>query len=155
MVRTTRVSGRRQLHFASYQDILDDARQMAARPNRQLGNWSLGQICVHLAKGMEMAIEGAAFTPPWPIRAIGPFFKRRTLRGPMKPGFRLPRKASSLLPAATSAADGLETLARSIARMQQVTEPHRHAVLGPMTRAEWDQLHFRHAEMHLSFIVPE
>ncbi len=36
-------------------------------------------------------------------------------------------------------------------------EPQRYPspVFGKMTKEEWDQLHLRHAEMHLSFYVPE
>jgi hypothetical protein len=29
-----------------------------------------------------------------------------------------------------------------------------NVVLGPLTNAEWEQLHLRHAELHMSFVVP-
>ncbi|MBI3837414.1 MAG: DUF1569 domain-containing protein [Planctomycetia bacterium] len=152
-VQTNTVTGRRSLQFSSYQEILDDARKLSLTPTRQLGNWSLGQICEHLAKGMDMAIDGPAFKPSLPVRLIGPFFKKRTLTRPMSPGFTLPKNAAALLPAPVSVAEGLAKLEKSIARQQQTRDRKPNPVFGPMTAEEWDQLNFRHAEMHLSFIV--
>lgn len=155
MVETAQVTGRRTLHFSSYQDILDDVHALAERPARQLGNWSLGQICEHLAKATEYALDGAPFTAPWYVRLVGPFLKKRFITQPMKPGFKLPARAADYLPVNTDASVGIARLERAIERIQQTNDPRPHALLGAMTRDEWDQLNFRHAEMHLSFIVPE
>ena len=72
MVETVSVPGRRTLRFQSYDDILADARAMNAQPTRYLGNWSLGQICEHLAKAIEYEIDGAPFAVPWYLRLVGP-----------------------------------------------------------------------------------
>ena len=66
-VKTTQVAGRRSLRFSSYQDIVDEARRLSGIPTRQLGNWSLGQICEHLAKGMDMAIEASSKGLKWTL----------------------------------------------------------------------------------------
>jgi uncharacterized protein DUF1569 len=153
-VKTSHVTGRRSLRFSSYQEILDEVRKLSGTPTRQLGNWSLGQICGHLAKGMDMAIDGAMFRPPLHIRLIAPWLKKRMITRPMSPGFTLPKDAAALLPDPASAAEGLAKLEKSIARQQQIRERKPNPVFGPMTVEEWDQLNFRHAEMHLSFIVP-
>src|SRR5262245_23016316 len=97
MVATKKVSGRRQLRFSSLDEILADARQLAAQPTRQLGNWSLGQTFEHLARSLDMAIDGANFKAPLIIRIIAPLFKKRFLSGTMPPSFQLKKKAAEQL----------------------------------------------------------
>ncbi len=152
---TTGIAQRRTLHFASYQDILDDVHAMAERPTHHLGNWSLGQICEHLSKAIEYAVDGAPFGVAWYFRLLGPLFKKRTLTQPMKPGFKLPQSAAEYLPSNTDAAAGIARLEGAIAKYQQAPELKPHVIFGRMSQDEWDQLNFRHAEMHLSFIVPD
>jgi hypothetical protein len=154
VVKSSKVTGRRSLRFSSYQQILDEVRKLSGAPTRQLGNWSLGQICEHLAKSMDMAIDGATFKPALYIRLIAPWLKKRMISRPMSPGFSLPKDAAGLLPEEISTAAGLAMLEKAIARQQQTRERQASPVFGPMTVEEWDQLNFRHAEMHLSFIVP-
>jgi len=151
-INTAGVAGRRQLRFSSYEDILDDVHQLASAPTQSLGNWSLGQICQHLASAMDMATDGPPFYPAWYVRLVAPMLKNRFLTRPMKPGFKLPKNAGTLLPPEISTSDGVATLERAIARIQQTTEFKPHPVFGRMTGDEWHQLEFRHSEMHLSFI---
>jgi hypothetical protein len=154
-VKTARVSGRRQLHFHSYQDMLDDVHALAAAPCRQLGNWSLGQICCHLAQTMHMSIDGAQGRFPWYLRLVGPLLKKRFLSRPMQPGFVVPPTiAPQLLPGDHDTAAGVAEFEKAIARLDRTAERKPHGVFGPMSREEWDQLHMRHGEMHLSFIMP-
>lgn len=154
MIDSTRVAGRRQLRFSSYEDLLADVHAMNAQPSRHLGNWSLGQICEHLAKAIEYAVDGAPFKAPWVLRAVGPLIKKRIITRPMKPGFRLPKSANEYLPVNPDAAIGIARLEQAIARYRAAEQVQPHAIFGPMTREQFDQLTFRHAEMHLSFVVP-
>lgn len=154
-VDTKHVSGRRELHFSSYQEILDDVHALASRPTRQVGNWSLGQICNHLAKAMDMAVDGPPFKPSWLIRIVGPLIKKRYLSRPFKPGFKLPSNAAALLPDQTDASEGVAILERAIERLQRTTNRKPHPIFGRMTDQEWDQMQFLHSAMHLSFILPE
>jgi hypothetical protein len=154
-VETKRVVGRRKLHFNSYDDILNDARMLSRVSTRPLGNWSLGQICEHLAKAMDMAIDGATFKPAWYIAIVGRMLKKRFLARPMSPGFQLPKNAGALLPPEISTAAGLAALEKAAARLQQNPTRLPHAIFGPMTKDEWDRLEWNHAAMHLSFVVPE
>lgn len=154
-VQTKRVAGRRPLSFSGYDEILDDVRRLAGCPTRCLGNWSLGQICDHLAKGMDSALDGVDFRPPWVVRMVAPLLKKRYIRRPMAPGFQLPKHAASLLPPPVSTAEGVAALEKAVARIRQPGPRQRNVIFGPMTREEWDQLMFRHCEMHLSFVVPE
>lgn len=155
MVDSTRVVGRRTLHFSSYDDVLADVRAMNSRPTRHLGNWTLGEICDHLAKAIEYAVDGAPFKAAWFLRALGPLLKKRFLSRPMKPGFRLPKSAAVYLPEDKDASAGIVRLEKAIQRYRDSDSLKPHSIFGPLSRAEYDQLNFRHAEMHLSFIVPE
>jgi hypothetical protein len=154
-VDTRNVKGRRNLHYANYQELLDDVHALAARTTRQLGNWSLGQILQHLARAMNMAIDGPPYKPAWVLRVLGPFFKKRVISRPMSPGFRLPKNAKALIPEQSDVAAGVAAVEKAVTRLQQNPDRKPHFVFGPMTPQEWDLLQLRHAEMHLSFIVPE
>ena len=153
-IPTKHVAGRRALHFNSYQALLDEVHALAGKPTRCLGNWSLGQICQHLAKAMNMALDGVEFKAPWYVRIVARMMKNRILSRPMSPGFQLPKPAAAILPDDTDHGEGIAALEKACARMQTEPQRHPHPALGPLTREEWDRLQFLHAAMHLSFIVP-
>ncbi|HEV3137644.1 MAG TPA: DUF1569 domain-containing protein, partial [Pirellulales bacterium] len=142
-IDTKQVTGRRTLRFSKYQDILDEVRDLSGKPTRQLGNWSLGQICEHLSKAMDMAIDGGTFRPSLPVRLVAPFLKKRFITRGMSPGFKLPKNGAYLLPDPASNADGLAKLEKAIARLRETRERKPHPVFGAMTLEEWDELHFR------------
>lgn len=154
-VNTKQVTGRRALHFTALDEIVADAEVLAQHGYRQLGNWSLGQICDHLAKLMHLSIEGTSFRLPWwqrlPARLARPWMLRRGFPA----GVPLEREAAALLPGQDiSDADGVEALHRAVNRLR--VEPTRQPspVLGAMSAAQWEQFHCRHAEHHLSFLIP-
>jgi hypothetical protein len=156
-IDTGKVAGRRQLHFNSLDDILADVERLAnSREIRTLGNMSSGQILEHLATTMNKSIDGYQFGLPTPVRVVFRLFmKNKFLTKPMPAGFKLPVKAQAeLVPGSTSQEAGLQDIRRAIKRLQ--TEPNRapSPVLGPLTRDEWNQIHCRHSELHLSFLVP-
>ncbi|HTQ41008.1 MAG TPA: DUF1569 domain-containing protein [Pirellulales bacterium] len=156
-VNTTKVTGRRELHFTKLADIQAEAERLAAGPVRQLGNWTLGQTFSHLARTMKMSLDGSDFRAPWYIRLLAPLLKNKFLRQTMKPGFKLTGDAARQLVAEVPVPtpDGLDDLRKTMDRMNCEPQRHPSPVFGPMTREEWDQLHLRHSEMHLSFFVPE
>jgi hypothetical protein len=156
-VKTSKVRGRREVHYDSYQDLLNDAERLAGAEVRLLGNWSLGQIFTHLSRSMETAIDGMSYKAPWPIRAVVQLFmRRRMITQPMSPGFTLPARAAELLvPSPVSAEEGLANLRLAIQRLHDETERAPHAMLGEMSLDEWDSFNLRHAELHMSFAVPQ
>ena len=156
-VNTAKVKGRRELHFTKLADIQADAERLASGPVRQLGNWSLGYALAHIAGTMKIALDGATFRVPFFIRWFAPLLKKGMLRNPMKPGFQLPKKAAEeLMPIGqVTTQEGLDRLRTAIDRMNREPQRHPSPVFGQMTHEEWDQLHLRHAELHLSFFVPE
>jgi hypothetical protein len=156
-IKTSKVSGRRALHFSALAEIQADAERLVAGPTRQLGNWDLGTALSHLARTMKMSLDGATWKAPFLLRMIVPLFKNRMLRGKMKPGFKMPGYAAAdLMPEAPiSSEQGLSELKTQIERLNREPQRSPSPFFGPMTREEWNQLHCRHAELHLSFFVPD
>ncbi len=153
-VDTKRVSSRRQLHFDSLDEVLADAEQMASRPVELLGNWSQGQIYMHVATVMQQSIDGLDFEPPWYLKIIGRLFlKGYTLKKGFPAGFQLPEN-TKLRPSETSVEEGLAALRAGIERLKRESTRAISPLLGRMTAEEWNLLHQRHAELHFSFIVP-
>jgi hypothetical protein len=158
LVKTAKVTGRRELHFTNLGDVLADAELLCStKPITALGNWRLGRALEHLALSIEMSLDGAKFTPPWYIRLLGPWIKKRMLTQPMRPGFQLPAYAAKFLIPKQECEmhEALAHLHSAVTRLQATTRRHPSPVFGPLTLEEWDQLHLRHAELHLSFFVPK
>jgi hypothetical protein len=156
-VNTKKVSGRREIRYDSYQDLLNDAERLAVCETQTLGNWSPGQALGHLSRVMEMSIDGSELKAPWLVRVVARlFFRQRFLSGPMPSGFRLPRAAQQVLvPEAQDIQTGLAELRRAVGRLHDELDRAPHPVLGELSLDEWDSLHLRHAEMHMSFLLPE
>ena len=152
-INTKQVTGRRELHFESLDDVLADAERLAAGEARMLGNWSLGQILSHLAVAMNSAIDGVDFKVPFFIRLIAPLMKKRFVRGPIKPGFQMPESMRPIFmpPDEVNTEDGLLALREAVARLKSDPTRDRNVFLGNLTREESDSMQMRHAELHLSF----
>jgi hypothetical protein len=157
MSNALQVPKRRRLRFDNHQQILDETRALAARPTHQLGNWSLEQICQHLADAMELCIDGGvSFSAPLRMRILARLARRRILKTGLPTGFKLPAPAEAVLYRPPQNIDAaLAALERGIARLKSTSKRVPHPVLGKMTPAEWDLFHLRHGELHLSFIVPQ
>jgi hypothetical protein len=108
---------------------------------------------------MKMSLDGTNVgRAPLPVRIIlRLFFKKLILTKGMRPGFKLKGKfAQYMIPDATcSTEQGLADLRAGIERLKREPQRHPHPAFGPLTREEWDRLHLRHAELHLSFFVPQ
>ena len=155
-IDTSTVKDRRTITFCSLQDVLADAERMSAGNVKALGNWSAGQIFRHLAKVMDDSIDGSNFKVAWFIRFLSPMLKKRMLRGPMPPGFKLPDAAAAVLvPEPTSTEEGLAALRAAIARLERDPRRAPNPVFGVLTNEEWTQLHLLHSALHLSFLVPQ
>lgn len=155
-VPTAKVAGRREVAFESLDDVLMDAeRLVAAREVTMLGNWTLGQMLGHLAAGLQMSMDGVAYRPPWLVRLLGSLiYKRRMLRR-WPAGIQLPGlMEEKLVPLdSLSPQEGLRLLQEATRRFRADTSRKPHPVLGKLSGAQWHQLHLRHAELHLSFVI--
>ncbi len=155
-IDTRRVADRRTLRFDTLDQIQEEAERLAASEVKPLGNWSAGQVLGHVAIAMEKSIDGASFRASWWMRLIGPLMKKRFLTKPMPSGFQMPEDmAHEFAPGEDSTVEeSLSSLRQAITRLKSESVRDPHPVFGALTREEWDQLHMRHAEMHMSFLAP-
>lgn len=148
---------RRTLRFASFDEVLHDVDHLLAHGYRRLGSWSLGQVCAHQALFIGQSIDGFAMGLPFFVRWVTrPLFKTRWIEHGLPNGLKLKGKLTSMLPPdGLDDSVGVEQLRAAFSRLQNDTQRQLSPILGHLTREEWDQLHLRHAEHHLSFLVPE
>lgn len=155
-INTKTVQGRRDVHYDSIDQLLEDAEQVVAGPSRTLGNWSLGQILEHLAITMHKSIDGFPALAPWPLRAmIRLMMKQKFLTHPMPAGFQISKKMEAVLPKEADAAKALNELQAAIDRLKQEPPQALNPGLGRLTVDEWIAFHLRHAELHMSFVTLE
>jgi hypothetical protein len=154
-VNTAKVEGRRKLDYASYDELLADADRMKSGAVKVLGNWSPGQIFRHLATAYNSSIDGFEFVFPWYMRLMVKPFKNRLLRGSMPTGFKIPADGTkSLVPAPATTEAGLSELHAAVGRLKRETRRASNPLFGNLSNAEWDQLHLKHASMHMGFLIP-
>ena len=156
-VDTKNVAGRREVRYESYDELLADVESLAGQETQVIGNWSFAQILEHLGIAIEGSIDGIPFKAPLPLRLVAKLFlKKKLLRGPLDPGFKIPDNAKPVLypKEEKGLEEGLEHLRRAVARCQSETNRASHPLFDTVTCEEWDKWNLRHAEMHLSFVLP-
>jgi hypothetical protein len=147
---------RRPLSFASLDEVMPDVDRLL-RGHTTVGNWSLGQICSHLAQAIHFTIDGfpAEAFPPWIIRkTIGRFLLWRILRtGRFTEGLKMPGKYEPA--AGAEARVEAESLRAALQRLAAHSGPlAEHPMKGPVSRAIWERFHCIHCAHHLRFALP-
>ena len=158
-INTAKVRDRRSLRFSRLDDILADVGRLSASPTR---------AARQLVAGADLRAFGRGDAPVDRRAPPDAPFKRRCGCG-FRAFHQVPiarQRAASRL----QNAGGRPKVApaRRSRRRHRNRQPARqssgsrgedrrvsHPIFGSMSRAEWDQMHLRHAEMHLSFIRPE
>jgi hypothetical protein len=149
---------RRNLRYECLDEFHADVERVARGKFRTVGNWSYPQILEHLSRSMICSLDGFGFKAPWFVRVLlAPLVKNSFLTKPMKAGFKLPKKlAGVLLPESDlSLPTALEHLRIAIRRCKNETPNADHPAFGKLASQEWNALYLRHAELHMSFVVPE
>ncbi len=155
-IATSKVPNRREVQYTSLQDVLADAERLVHGNYKTLGNWSAGQIFLHLAKSFNDSIDGSDMRLPWYLKLLGPLLKKKLLRGPMAPGVKLPASVAKVtVPGPTSTEEGMTALRSAIARLESESKRVSSPFLGAMTKDEWNRLHLNHSALHMSFLVPQ
>jgi len=109
---------------------------------------------------MEFSFGGFPFRYPWqvrwPARLLRVVSWRWLLAMAFRPGFRNPRVAAALEPPAVSLAEAVPYVRGQLGR---IASGERMAAanpsMGPLSHEQWVEVHLRHAELHLSFLVFE
>jgi hypothetical protein len=155
-VATAKVTGRRELDYKSLGEVVADADRLSSGPVTLLGNWSPGQIFRHLATAYNGSIDGFKATFPWPMRFVARLFKNKLINGAMPPGITVPAKfAREVMPEPISTEEGLAQLRAAVARLEREPQRAKHPVFGDLSNEEWNKLHLNHANLHMSFLIPQ
>ncbi len=147
---------RRRVQYADLDDLLADAERLVDLQAPTTGNWSVGQILEHLALVMDKSIDGFETPPlPWVVRLVFRLFlKKKILNRPMQPGLKLPKRAEQeIVVDSIDERKALAHLKQAVQRLKTETDRKPSPILGRLSVDEWNRLHVRHAEMHMSFIA--
>lgn len=159
-VDTGKVAGRRRLRFESIDQALADVERLVAAERagrlRRLGNWTLGQTLGHLATWAEYAYTVAPLKTPFFVRWILRLRKRKYLYNSMPSGVRIPRVEGGTLGTDTlPLEEGRQRFRRAMERLKAEPPTAPSPAFGMLTHEEGIALNLRHAELHLSFLIPE
>jgi hypothetical protein len=152
---------RRRLRFETIDEALSEADRLATadRDGRldRAGTWTLGQTLGHLATWADFAFDGypESIRAPLPIRLILRVARGRILSKGMTPGVRIrgiPGGTLGLEP--LDAGEGLRRYRAALERFRHASPTRANPIFGPLTPDQWIQLNLRHAELHLSFLLP-
>jgi uncharacterized protein DUF1569 len=146
---------RRPLDFQTFDEAIADVDRLHKGGWTRGGNWSLAQVCSHLALFVRGSLEG--FTgprAPWHLRVLAPLIVwwMRKKRG-MPEGVKIPE---SLLPTAQLNEESeVEELKKLLQRFQEHKGPlHPSPFAGNISYETWRDLHLIHCAHHLSFLHP-
>jgi hypothetical protein len=143
---------RRGLEFTSIDDVIPEVERLLAG-HVTVGQWSLGQICHHLATAIRLTLDAPIrrrLTTPEQDVARREFFHS----GKFPDGMQAPL-AALVPPPDRDARTEADALRAEIHRFVQTDRPlPAHPRLGPMTKEEWARFHCMHCAHHLGFAVP-
>ncbi len=146
---------RRSLDFTTFDAMLADIGKLESGGYDRAGNWSLGQVCDHLAIVARLSLDPGVKPMPWIVRKLlARFFLRGALRKrTFSAGMRAPKK---LLPGdSVPDAEGLCRWREVVDQLvNRPRETYFNPAFGRMSRDDFDQLQLIHAAHHLSFLVP-
>ena len=147
---------RRELSFATLDEAVADAVQLASGDVRTTGNHSFGQILEHLARTHDMA-TGLLPGPKMPffMRLMMPLMKKSIIKD-VQPGFKLPPNAEEFFWPAQEfeVQEALAHLRESVERFNTEGPLAKHPLFGKLTTEQTTQLNCKHCAMHLSFVHP-
>jgi hypothetical protein len=145
---------RRPLRFQTFDEVIADLDRLRSVGYRKAGNWSLGQICNHLAIVFRGSLDGfPGAKAPWYLRLVAPVATWWTLTFKSMPtGVRIPRE---LEPQAGDEASEVEEFKRVLRRFEGHKGPlHPSPFGGACDYETWRKIHLIHCAHHLSFLHP-
>lgn len=162
-IDTKTVHDRRPLRFHSLAEVRSDLAILeagfVAGTLRSSGNWTPGQNLAHVANWIAYAYDGYPTSlgkPPFLIKFIMKLMKNKYLYGKLPVGVKIPK-----VPGGTVGADdlpfdrSLAMLRSQLDRLELKPPSTPNPIFGELSHKEWQTLHARHAELHLSFLHPK
>jgi hypothetical protein len=148
---------RRELTLKTLDDVVAEVERLAKGKVTTTGKHSFPKIVRHLALSNSMMTGRIpAPKPPLIMKLVLPFIRSAILKGPVKPGVRLPANAEAEFWAEKEIAieDAIQMLKESVAYYKEHGPLPVHPIFGKATREQLDRLTCSHAAMHLSFVHP-
>ena len=149
--------GRRSLRFHSFDEIVPDVERLVDG-HSTVGNWSLAQICRHLADVLRLSVDlpaGAISIDPARAGELADAKRQAFEDGMIPEGMAGP-------PSLTPPDGPLDLVAEERGLREAIVHYAAspgpaidHPFFGPLTKEEWDQAHLIHCSHHLSFAVPD
>jgi hypothetical protein len=146
------VHTRRRLRFTSLADVPAEARRLAPA-HRTLRQWTLAQICRHLADTLHGSMTGFDLrNHRFKRLLLRRWLWRYTLRWGIPEGYTVDPALNP--PVQLELGRELERLERAVVRYHEHTGALQpHPLFGTLSREDWDRLHRLHAAHHLSFVL--
>ncbi len=144
---------RRSLAFNDLSQVVPEVRGLL-NCRRTVGQWTLAQICRHLADTVNASMDGFDMRRHRLKRRLcGKLLLRLTFRYGIPAGYTVDPALSP--PEDADLDQALADLKRAIARYQtHQGRLHPHPLFGRLSRPMWDRLHCFHCGHHLSFAIP-
>ncbi len=150
---------RRKLKFTTIDQVIAEIDRLHASGYQRLGNWSLGQMCDHIATLAEKSLAGFDTQLPTLFRmTLGKIiFHQIVLKGRFPRGIKAPAEFTPKpAPANDDPAAEIQRCNLALQKVQRATaeqfQPHPFA--GRVTAEQWRQAQAIHASYHLGFLIP-
>jgi hypothetical protein len=150
---------RRKLKFESIDDVIAEIDRLHASGYQRLGNWSLGQMCDHIATLAEKSLAGFDTQLPIIFRmTVGKIiFHQVVLKGRFPRGIKAPAELTPKpAPANEDPSAQIQRCKLALQKVQRAAadqfQPHPFA--GRVTAEQWRKAQAVHASYHLGFLIP-
>jgi len=149
---TITMTSKRDLTITNLDQIMPEVDRLLAG-NATVGEWSLGQICHHLALALRSSARARGPVPDATPEQTA-LRQRFFAAGVFPPG--RPAPAGMLPKADLDAREEAERLRSAVEHFKQSEGPYpAHPALGPLERDDWLRFHCIHAAHHLGFALPQ
>jgi Protein of unknown function (DUF1569) len=143
---------RRPLKFRTPAEMKADVQHLQTAGYKKAGNWTLPQICWHLASTLEAAMEPSTEPVPPATPEQTAKLNQVLATGQVPPGLIAPPTIDP--PASADDAD-IDRLITALKKLETHAGPMRpHRIFGPMSRELRIEHTLVHAAHHLSFLQP-
>ena len=153
MLQPAAGSQRRTLAFHDLRELLPEVRGLIPA-HRTVGQWTLAQVCRHLADTINGSMDGFDLRRHRFKRFfLSKRLLRYTFRHGIPPGYTIDPKLTP--PPHVKLDETMLALERAVVRFRLHRGRLRaHPLFGDLSREMWDRLHCFHSAHHLSFVIP-
>jgi len=132
--------------------VMPEVRRLLAS-SHTVGDWTLAQICRHLADTVDASMDGFNMRRHRLKRTFcGKLLLHLTFRYGIPPGYTVDPTLSP--PKGADLDQAVADLEKALARYQAHRDRlHPHPLFGRLSRPMWDRMHRFHCGHHLSFAI--